>query len=125
MDYYSVLEIPSTATTIEIRKAYRKLARVWHPDKHLNDKQEATNKFKKISEAYDILSDELRRKQYDLRRRRNNRHKSKLWKPYRSKEDKKIVEFIRKKKIVGQLFGNKIWQFMEKRSQNDFNKKDV
>ncbi|EUD69566.1 DnaJ like subfamily B member 4 [Plasmodium inui San Antonio 1] len=68
MDYYSVLGVPRDATEDDIKKAYRKLALKWHPDKHLdeNDKNAAEEKFKTISEAYDVLSDPDKRKTYDL-----------------------------------------------------------
>ncbi|MFI0423286.1 molecular chaperone DnaJ [Spongiactinospora sp. 9N601] len=63
-DYYAVLGVPKTATAEEIKKAYRKLARQYHPDANQGDtKTEA--KFKEVSEAYDVLSDTKRRKEYD------------------------------------------------------------
>ncbi len=64
-DYYKILEIPKTAGSDEIKKAYRKLAMQWHPDKNPTNKEEAEEKFKKISEAYSILSDPEKKKQYD------------------------------------------------------------
>src|SRR5207302_11246879 len=63
-DYYGVLGIKKTATQEEIRKAFRKLARKYHPDVNPGDKK-AEEKFKEISEANDILSDEKKRKVYD------------------------------------------------------------
>jgi molecular chaperone DnaJ len=63
-DYYAMLGIKKTATAEEIRKAFRKLARKYHPDVNPNDKK-AEEKFKEISEANDILSDEKKRKVYD------------------------------------------------------------
>src|SRR5271166_2995251 len=63
-DYYAVLGVKKTATPEEIRKAFRKLARKYHPDVNPNDKR-SEEKFKEISEANDILSDEKKRKVYD------------------------------------------------------------
>lgn len=63
-DYYGILGVKRTATPEEIRKAFRKLARKYHPDVNPGDKK-AEEKFKSISEANDILSDEKKRKVYD------------------------------------------------------------
>ena len=64
IDYYKVLEIPSSATAKEIKKAYRKLARKYHPDLNPND-SEAELKFKQVNEAHEVLSDPEKRKKYD------------------------------------------------------------
>ncbi|MCX6130917.1 MAG: DnaJ domain-containing protein [Proteobacteria bacterium] len=63
-NYYEILGVPKTANEAEIKKAYRKLAMEFHPDRNQGDKA-AEEKFKKINEAYAVLSDEPKRKQYD------------------------------------------------------------
>ena len=63
-DYYNILNVSRSATPEEIKKAYRKLAIKWHPDKN-KDNPDAEEKFKKISEAYDVLSNESKKQQYD------------------------------------------------------------
>lgn len=63
-DYYEVLDVPRTATQEEIKKAYRKMALKYHPDKNPNNK-EAENKFKEAAEAYGVLSDPQKRQRYD------------------------------------------------------------
>lgn len=63
-DYYEVLGVDKKATADEIKKAYRKLAIKYHPDKNPGDK-EAEEKFKEAAEAYDVLSDETKRQKYD------------------------------------------------------------
>ena len=64
-DYYEILGIKKDATDAEIKKAYRKLALKWHPDKNPNNREEAEEKFKKINEAYSVLGDKNKRNQYD------------------------------------------------------------
>ena len=64
-DYYEVLGVPKDAPDDVIRKAYKKLAIKWHPDKHVDDKKEAEEKFKEIGEAYSVLSDPKKRREYD------------------------------------------------------------
>jgi DnaJ family protein B protein 4 len=64
-DYYSILGVKKDADEEEIKKAYRKAALKWHPDRHQNDKEVAEKKFKEISEAYEVLSDKNKRGIYD------------------------------------------------------------
>src|ERR1700676_2552358 len=64
-DYYSSLGVAKTATEKEIKAAYRKLARKWHPDANLENAEAAEEKFKEIQEAYEVLGDPEKRKKYD------------------------------------------------------------
>ena len=64
IDYYQILGIPKDASEADIKKAYRKLARKYHPDINPNDK-EAERKFKEANEANEVLSDPEKRKKYD------------------------------------------------------------
>ncbi|KAG1687796.1 DnaJ subfamily B member 6 [Nymphon striatum] len=65
VDYYRILELSRDATPADVKKAYRKLALKWHPDKNPDSKDDAEKKFKRISEAYEVLSDEKKRRIYD------------------------------------------------------------
>ena len=64
-DYYEILKVKPESTQDEIRRAYKKLAIKWHPDKNPDNKEEAEAKFKKISEAYAVLGDKKKRREYD------------------------------------------------------------
>src|SRR5688500_13404966 len=67
-DFYKVLGVAENASSPEIKKAYRKLAKQYHPDANPNDAA-AAERFKEVSEAYSVLSDEDKRKQYDQMRK--------------------------------------------------------
>lgn len=67
VNYYEILGVPHNATEDEIKKAYRRLALRFHPDKNRDDPpEEATQKFREISEAYEVLSNAEKRRQYDM-----------------------------------------------------------
>lgn len=64
-NYYNILNLTKEASEVDIKKAYKKLAIKWHPDKNPNNLKEAEEKFKKISEAYQVLSEPEKRELYD------------------------------------------------------------
>ena len=66
-DYYAILGVPADATMAQIKKAYRKLARQHHPDTNPGD-TDAADRFKAITEAYEVLTDPARRQAYDATR---------------------------------------------------------
>lgn len=65
-DYYVTLGVPKNAAEKDIKSAYRKLARKWHPDANLNDPKAAEERFKEIQEAYEVLGDPEKRRKYDV-----------------------------------------------------------
>ena len=86
-NYYNILEITNDATEEEIKKAYKKMAKKCHPDKNRENQEDATSKFKLISEAYQVLSDEAMREAYDRKRwmydwnvKENTYSNSNVWK---------------------------------------------
>ncbi|KAL1193906.1 DnaJ P58IPK-like protein [Cardamine amara subsp. amara] len=64
-DWYKTLGVSRTAAVSEIKRAYKKLALQWHPDKNVNNREEAENKFREIAAAYEVLGDEEKRTRYD------------------------------------------------------------
>src|SRR5712692_4724703 len=67
-DYYAILAVPSTVSEDDVRRAYRRLALQWHPDRNPGNPT-AEERFKEISEAYAVLIDATKRRQYDEVRR--------------------------------------------------------
>ncbi|XP_073304411.1 uncharacterized protein [Primulina huaijiensis] len=65
VDYYNILKVSRNATEEDLKKSYKRLAMKWHPDKNAVNTKEAEEKFKQISEAYDVLSDSQKRQIYD------------------------------------------------------------
>lgn len=80
MSFYLILGVAENADAETIKKAYRKLVKECHPDTHLNDKT-AEERFKRISEAYEVLGDEKKRKQYDKDRAEKRRIPKQPYKP--------------------------------------------
>jgi len=65
-DYYQILGVPKNAAEKDIKSAYRKLAKKWHPDANPNNQKEAEEKFKDLQEAYEVLGDSDKRRKYDV-----------------------------------------------------------
>ena len=77
MDYYKVLEVAENADISEIKKKYRKLVMKYHPDRN-SGSEENVKKFREITEAYEILGNEKKRKEYDYKRKNRNNKKEKV-----------------------------------------------
>ena len=76
MDYYKILEVSENADILKIKKQYRKLAMKYHPDRNAGDER-AAKKFREITEAYEVLSNEKKRKEYDCKRKNGNNKNNK------------------------------------------------
>lgn len=75
-DYYSILGVERKASEEDVKKAYKALAKKWHPDKNPNNQEVATRKFKEVSEAYQVLGDSVKRREYDRGGDRNDTRQS-------------------------------------------------
>ena len=100
-DYYKILEITTTATKDEIKKAYRKLAKQFHPDKNGGNK-EAEVKFKEIAEAYETLSDDVKRSVYDLQMKQKKQEMIKQQEELRHREVLRRQEELKRQEIERQ-----------------------
>lgn len=101
-DYYKILEVPLSASKEDIRAAYRRLAKLYHPDKN-GGNAEAEEKFKLINEANEVLSDEVLRRDYDEYRAQQEKWKEEQAKKETDKEEIKQANkrsYVRKKTVV-------------------------
>ncbi len=107
-DFYKILEVPKTATEEELKSAYRKLAKRYHPDAHPGD-QECEERFRLINEAYDTLGNAAKRSKYDreyaesktMHRETNDKRTAKSKQPSSSPE----VDFANIHRTFEQFFG--------------------
>lgn len=100
-DYYSILQVSKTASQDEMKKAYRSLARKYHPD--INKESSAEDKFKEINEAYGILGNEESRNKYDAKL--NNNFTSRTSKTTRKEASYGPIEFNNIEKSFENFFG--------------------
>ena len=101
-DYYRVLEIPQNARQEEIKKAYRKLAMQYHPDKNTGNPY-AVQYFREIQEAYDVLSNPVKRSEYHQARGQFGSHSARNEPPVAPSADLIYQEALKIKKYVKQL----------------------
>ena len=94
-DYYKILGIPENALDAEIKKTYRKLALEHHPDQNKND-PESEEKFKQITEAYGVLIDPIKRKEYDRFRADHLAGRSNEYSQFRYSQQDIFEEMFRK-----------------------------
>ena len=113
-NYYQILEVPRNARLEEIKQAYRKLARQYHPDVNPGNKI-AEEKFKDINEAYDILSDESKRSQYDLGNLNGKSRKSRTSTTRGKTQKNDFVEDF--KGVVDKFRSNRTRTVMEERDR--------
>ncbi len=93
INYYKILNVSSNATQLEIKKAYRKLAKKYHPDMNpISQKEWAEEKFKIISIAFNVLSEPKKRKEYDTKLFSYSSHKQSLWEKAKSQPDNYMVQ---------------------------------
>ncbi|XP_020300749.1 dnaJ homolog subfamily B member 6-like isoform X1 [Pseudomyrmex gracilis] len=105
VDYYKILEIQRNATNGDVKKAYRKLALKWHPDKNPENLEEANKRFKEISEAYEVLIDDVKRRTYDQRLYQRAASRPGRGFTFRSFFDSPFQRYFDKKRRVYDQFG--------------------
>ncbi|XP_076758100.1 dnaJ homolog subfamily B member 6-B isoform X3 [Xylocopa sonorina] len=122
VDYYKVLEVQRTATSGDIKKAYRKLALKWHPDKNPENLEEANKRFKEISEAYEVLIDDAKRRTYDQRLYQKASSRPGRGFTYRSYFDSPFQRYFEKKRRVYDQYGKEGLQMPggKRRHEDDF-----
>ncbi|XP_078040645.1 uncharacterized protein LOC144471927 [Augochlora pura] len=122
VDYYKILEVQRTASSGDIRKAYRKLALKWHPDKNPENLEEANKKFKEISQAYEVLIDDAKRRTYDQRLYQKASSRPGRGFTCRSYFDSAFQRFFEKKRRVYDQYGKEGLQMPggKRRHEDDF-----
>ncbi|XP_033355482.1 dnaJ homolog subfamily B member 6-B isoform X1 [Bombus vosnesenskii] len=122
VDYYKILEVQRTATSGDIKKAYRKLALRWHPDKNPDNLEEANKRFKEISEAYEVLIDDAKRRTYDQRLYQKASSRPGRGFTYRSFFDSPFQRYFEKKRRVYDQYGKEGLQMPggKRRHKDDF-----
>ncbi|XP_076652208.1 dnaJ homolog subfamily B member 6 isoform X2 [Halictus rubicundus] len=122
VDYYKVLEVQRSASSGDIKKAYRKLALKWHPDKNPENLEEANKRFKEISEAYEVLIDDAKRRTYDQRLYQKASSRPGRGFTSRSHFDSAFQRFFEKKRRVYDQYGKEGLQMPggKRRHEDDF-----
>ncbi|XP_012214575.1 dnaJ homolog subfamily B member 6-B isoform X1 [Linepithema humile] len=122
VDYYKVLEVQRNSSSADIKKAYRKLALKWHPDKNPDDLEEANRRFKEISEAYEVLSDDVKRRTYDQRLYQKAASRPGRGFTFRSFFDSPFQRYFEKKRRVYDQYGKEGLQMpgTKRRHGDDF-----
>ncbi|XP_046751226.1 dnaJ homolog subfamily B member 6 isoform X1 [Diprion similis] len=105
VDYYRILDVSRSATGADIKKAYRKLALKWHPDKNPENLDESNKKFKEISEAYEVLIDDAKRRTYDQRLYQKASSRPGRGFTFRTFFDSPFQRYFEKKRRVYDQFG--------------------
>lgn len=126
MNYYEVLGVSKNADISEIKKKYRKLAMKYHPDRNSGD-ENATKKFRKVTEAYEVLGDEKKREEYDCKRKnvqsqRRNKNKKENVKDEFSQNDFTFGrDFFKSAKEMREMFENsfRMDKMGEKRARSE------